>query len=55
MTQITAKIDDMVLERFREIIYFRYGLRKGDFKFALEEAIKDYVEKYHDVRDSKRN
>jgi hypothetical protein len=50
MAQITAKIDDAILDKFREIIYFKYGLRKGDFKNALEEAIREYIEKYHGVR-----
>ena len=50
MGQITAKIDQEILDQFREIIYFKYGLRKGDFKKALEEAIKEYVEKYNDLK-----
>ena len=48
MTQITAKIDDEVLNGFRDIIYKKMGLRKGDFRNTLEEAMLDYIEKYSD-------
>ena len=46
MTQITAKIDDEVLNGFRDIIYKKMGLRKGDFRNTLEEAMLEYIEKY---------
>jgi len=43
---INAKIDDKLVRDFRHIIYERHGLRKGDFKNALEEAMLDYIHKY---------
>ncbi|MDX1373554.1 MAG: hypothetical protein R3321_13865 [Nitrososphaeraceae archaeon] len=46
MSQINTRIDDEVLDNFREVIFHRYGLKKGDFKKALEEALKDYVKKH---------
>ena len=46
MPQINANIDDYLLKEFRHIIYKKYGLKKGDFKQALEAAISDYVIKY---------
>ncbi|AJM93200.1 MULTISPECIES: hypothetical protein [Nitrosopumilus] len=46
MTQINAKIDDEILQEFRHVIYEKYGLKKGDFKNALESAMVDYVLKY---------
>jgi hypothetical protein len=46
MAIINAKIDDSLLKEFRHVIYERYGLRKGDLKNALEEAIVDYIQKY---------
>lgn len=46
MAIINAKIDDSLLKEFRHVIYKRYGLRKGDLKNALEEAIIDYIRKY---------
>jgi len=46
MTQINAKIDDAVLTEFRDVIYTRMGLKKGDFKKSLEDAMLDYILKY---------
>lgn len=47
MTVINAKIDDTLVGQFRHVVYTKYGLRKGDFKKALEEAMLDYVRKYN--------
>ncbi len=46
MAQITANLDDRLLKEFRDVIYNKSGLRKGDFKKSLEEAIKEYITKY---------
>jgi hypothetical protein len=46
MGQINAKIDRELLEKFRHIIFIRHGLRRGDFKNAIEEAIIDYIKKH---------
>jgi hypothetical protein len=46
MTVINAKIDDVLVGKFRHVVYTKYGLKKGDFKRALEEAMLDYVRKY---------
>jgi hypothetical protein len=46
MTVINAKIDDALVGQFRHVVYTKYGLRKGDFKKALQEAMLDYVRKY---------
>jgi hypothetical protein len=43
---INAKVDDNLVKEFRHVIYERHGLKKGDFKNALEEAIVDYIRKY---------
>ena len=43
---INAKVDDTLVKEFRHVIYERHGLKKGDFKNALEEAIIDYIRKY---------
>lgn len=45
MSQINAKINVELLEKFRHIVFLRHGLRKGDMRRAIEEAMKDYVEK----------
>ena len=46
MTQITANLDDGLIKEFRDVIYNRSGLRKGDFKNSLEEAMLDYIIRY---------
>ena len=46
MVQVTTKIDDKILIAFRDAIYTKSGLRRGDLKFAIEESMKAYVEKY---------
>ncbi len=43
---INAKIDDKLVKEFRHVIYNMHGLKKGDFKNALEEAMLDYIRKY---------
>lgn len=45
MAQINARIDEDLLTQFRHVVFLRYGLRKGDFKRAIEEAMRDYVKK----------
>jgi hypothetical protein len=47
---INAKIDDDLVKEFRHVIYERHGLKKGDFKNALEEAMLDYIRKYSDEK-----
>ena len=46
MSQIYAIINDDLLKEFRHVIYEKYGLKRGDFKQALEAAMTDYVIKY---------
>jgi hypothetical protein len=46
MTQINAKIGEKILKEFRDVIYNRTGLKKGDFKKSLEDAMLDYILKY---------
>jgi predicted PolB exonuclease-like 3'-5' exonuclease len=46
MTVINANVDDKLVLKFRHVIYERHGLKKGDFKNALEEAMLDYIQKY---------
>ena len=43
MAIINAKVDDNLVKQFRHVIYERHGLKKGDFKNALEEAMLDYI------------
>ena len=46
MEHINATIDDKILYEFRDVIYKRKGLRKGDFQQSREEAMLEYVLKY---------
>ena len=46
MVQVTTKIDDQILIAFRDTIYSKSGLRRGDLKFAIEETMRDYVVKH---------
>ena len=50
MSLINARIDDKLLKDFRHVVYLKYGLKKGDLTKALEEAIKDYVQKNADAK-----
>ena len=55
MTQITADLDDKLLKEFRDVIYRRFGLRRGDFKKSLEEAITEYIEKHQNAKTGSYN
>jgi hypothetical protein len=54
MAIITANIDNKVVAKFRHVIYNKHGLKKGDVKQALEEAMLDYIQKYSE-RSSRVN
>ena len=46
MAVINAQIDDLVVKKFRHVLYNKYGLKKGDLGRGLEEAMLDYIQKY---------
>lgn len=46
MQHINTIVDDKILREFRDVIYRRKGLRRGDFQQSLEEAMLEYVLKY---------
>ncbi len=50
--QISVDIDREILARFRETIYYRMGLKKGDFKTAVELAMLDYIQRHSKSKDS---
>ena len=50
--QISVDIDKEILARFRETIYYKMGLKKGDFKTAVELAMLDYIQKHSKSKDS---
>jgi len=49
MSQITTKVNDDILIAFRDTIYAKSRLRRGSIKYALEEAMKDYIIKYKNL------
>lgn len=50
--QIAVDIDKEILARFRETIYHKTGLKKGDFKTAIAHAMLDYILKYAKSKNS---
>jgi len=50
--QIAVEIDKEILARFRETIYHKTGLKKGDFKAAIEHAMLDYILRYSKSKNS---
>ena len=53
MTLINANIDNELLKQFRDVIYRRRGLRKGDFKDSVEEVMLDFIIKYSNSDSAK--
>lgn len=44
---IDTTIDVELNKKFREIVYRKYGYKRGAISDAVEEAIRDYVTKYN--------
>lgn len=44
--ELDANIDSDLNQKFREIIYKKYGYKRGAISDATEEAIKLYISKY---------
>ncbi|MGI0083301.1 MAG: hypothetical protein ACREAF_02750 [Nitrosopumilaceae archaeon] len=53
VAKITTTIDDKILTKFRDAVYNTKGLKKGDIKNALEDAMLDYVQKYNQTLSTK--
>jgi len=45
MGKINITISDKLEKEFRETISKRYGYKKGNLQLAIEEAIKDWIQK----------
>ena len=45
VARINITIDDELEKQLRTAIFHRSGLRRGDVKAAIEEAIRDWVRK----------
>jgi len=46
MAYVNANINDEILKQFRDVIYRKSGLKKGDITRSLEEAMQEYIQKY---------
>ena len=44
MGVLSLRIDDELEQRFRTVIFERRGMRRGNLRASLEEAILDWVE-----------
>lgn len=45
MGKMSISIPDKLEEQFREKIFNRFGMRKGNINKAIEEAITDWINK----------
>lgn len=45
MARINLVIDDELDEYFRNEVAKRLGMKKGNIKIAIEEAMKDWIDK----------
>lgn len=43
MARLVLTISDELEQKFREEVYRRYGMKKGNLKKAIEEAIEDWI------------
>lgn len=47
---INANIDEDLIKEFRGVVYRQSGLKKGDMKNAIAQAIIDYTSKHKDKK-----
>lgn len=45
MARIILSIDEELDKQFRDEVAKRLGMKKGNIKIAMEEAIKDWIKK----------
>ena len=48
MGKMNIDISDELDEQFRKTVFNRFGMRKGNLTIAIEEAIKDWINKESD-------
>jgi hypothetical protein len=44
-TRLNLTLSETLEKKFRDEVYKRYGLRKGDIQRAIEEAIELWIQK----------
>ena len=45
MGKINISLPDSLEKKFREVVFEKFGMRKGNISKAFEEAIDDWIEK----------
>ena len=53
--RLNVTIDDKLERRFREVIGEVYGYKKGVLQHAIEQAVREWMEKYESESRKKRN
>ena len=48
MSIISTNVNENILLEFKNTIFHKSGLKHGDFRESLQEAIEDYIRKYFD-------
>ena len=50
MGRMTIDLSDELNKQFRETVFNRFGMKRGNLTIAIEEAIKDWVNKGDDTK-----
>ena len=51
MGKMTIDISDELDDQFREKVFNRFGMKKGNLTLAIEEALKDWINKGSEKKD----
>lgn len=51
MPKITTNINENIMDAFRDTIYAKSRLKRGSIRYALEEAMQDYIQKYKNFNE----
>ncbi len=55
MGKMNIVLDDALEKKFREAVFKRKGMKKGNISDSLEEAIKQWMEVYHPERKTEKH
>lgn len=45
MVRITGEVSNDLEQKFRQIVYRKFGMKHGNISKAVEEALKDWINK----------
>ncbi|MFW9972723.1 MAG: hypothetical protein ACFFDF_21235 [Candidatus Odinarchaeota archaeon] len=51
MGKMSIDITDELDEQFRETVFNRLGMKRGNLRIAVEEALKDWINKGDDTKN----